>query len=507
MVSTYDLGHQPLNLASPAAALQASGHDVACWDMAVDPWGQSAEELFAWADLTAVSVPMHTAMRLATQLLTEVRRRWPSLPICLYGLYAPLGADPYLSDLSDHLIAGEYERELVSWVDSGGTRHRPEAADAAPVVVDVGRRRLHSTPEHGSDVPPTRPAAALRVPARNLLPPLDRYAKLQVGDEERLVGYVETSHGCRHRCRHCPVPIVYDGRTTVVAVQELLADVEQLVTMGARHLTYGDPDLFNNPRHALRAIQAVHSAFPTLTFDCTVKVSHVLRDRDAWPTMAASGCLFVVSALESTDDRVLGYLDKGHTSSDASKAIAVLAGAGVQMRPSWLPFTPWTTLGQLTDLFEFLARHDLTANTEPVQATIRLLLPDGSLLLEREDIQSRITGYDAEALSWKWTSVDPLLDDLQAELSHVAEDATTTAEPQEVTWKRLGRVVARAAGVDPEWESTPPDTAVRGRWPEPALRPRLSEPWFCCAEPTTTQRSFASTCSTSSRFSTEDGNS
>jgi len=36
LVSTYELGHQPLHVASPAALLRRVGHDVRCLDLSVE---------------------------------------------------------------------------------------------------------------------------------------------------------------------------------------------------------------------------------------------------------------------------------------------------------------------------------------------------------------------------------------------------------------------------------------------------------------------------------------
>src|SRR3954463_1456686 len=185
LVSTYELGHQPLHVASPAAALRAAGHDVRCVDLSVERWDRAALDQ---ADAVAFSVPMHTAMRLAMRAAQQVRDARPEMPICFYGLYAPVSRDLTLGRLADRLIAGEYEPALVEWastLDGGET-------------LDLGRH-------------------AFEVPARDMLPPLERYAHLALGGEERVVGYVEASHGCVHRCRHCPVPVVYDGRIRGVA--------------------------------------------------------------------------------------------------------------------------------------------------------------------------------------------------------------------------------------------------------------------------------------------------
>jgi radical SAM superfamily enzyme YgiQ (UPF0313 family) len=217
LVSTYELGHQPLHLASPAARLIREGHDVECLDLAVEEWD---EPTFQTAGAVAFSVPMHTAMRLAVQAARRLRSARPDLPIAFYGLYAAMGADRTVGRLADCLIVGEYEDELAAWVASLG---QPGEVPGGTVRVDLGRK-------------------SFAPPARHLLPGLENYARLEIEGETRLAGYVEASHGCRHRCRHCPIPAVYDGRYRVTGLDNVLADIAALVGLGARHITFGDPD-------------------------------------------------------------------------------------------------------------------------------------------------------------------------------------------------------------------------------------------------------------------------
>ncbi|HWW54375.1 MAG TPA: CUAEP/CCAEP-tail radical SAM protein [Acidimicrobiales bacterium] len=450
LVSTYELGHQPLHVASPAGALRAAGHDVRCLDLSVDAWDADAA---AWAEAVAFSVPMHTAMRLARRAAASLKVDRPGLPICLFGLYAPMGKDRTVGTIADRVIAGEYEPALVAWAAG----ERGEAGD----VVQLGRSVAG---------PPA-------LPARDLLPPLGRYARLVVGGEERLAGYVEATHGCSHRCRHCPVPVIYDGRVRTVDETAVLADIEQLVDLGARHVTFGDPDFLNTPQHARRVVLAMHEAFPELTFDCTTKVEHVLAHADLWPDLAAAGCLFVISAFESVDDEVLARLDKGHTAVDASAAVSVLRGHGIEVRPSWLPFTPWTTPASVADLLDFVVAHDLVANVDPVQYTVRLLLPEGSLLLAHPDVTPHLGRYDTEALGWSWTPADPASDRLQADLASLVERRVD--DPTADVFEEIEHVVRLAA----DRPASRPEVVSRGSSPASA-RPRLTEPWFCCSEPT-----------------------
>src|SRR5438105_1144955 len=257
-------------------------------DVSVEPWDP---ELVDWADAVAFSVPMHTAMRLAVEGAEAAKARRPGIPVCFYGLYATVGS----STVVDHVVAGEYEPGLLAWVrgvDSAGG-------------IELGRQRFH-------------------LPVRGGLPPLDRYARLAVNGDERPAGYVEASHGCAHRCRHCPVPVVYDGRTRKVPVDVVLDDAAQLIEAGARHITFGDPDFLNRWAHSMQIVDEFHRRFPDVTYDVTTKVSHVIRHGDLVAELARTGCLFVVSAFECVNDEILAYLDKGHTAADAAFATSFL---------------------------------------------------------------------------------------------------------------------------------------------------------------------------------------
>ena len=448
LISGYELGHQPLHLASPAAALLAAGHEVRCLDLSIDPYDP---ELVDWAEAIAFSVPMHTAMRLAVRAAGAVRRRCPELPICLYGLYAPVSRDLTAGALADRIIAGEYEPALVAWVDGLG-----RGGDGASTF-DLRLER-----------------SSFGVPARHLLPPLERYAHLALDGEERPVGYVEATHGCRHRCRHCPLPAVYDGALRVVERETVLADVEQLVAAGARHITFGDPDFLNGPGQSLRIVRALRERFPDLTFDCTVKVEHVLDHAELWPELAAAGCLFVVTAIETLNDDILVRLDKGHSAAQAAAAVELLRAQGIEPRPTFLPFTPWTTVDDLLELLDFVQTHDLVGNVDPVQFSLRLLLPEGSLLLDGADAEltERLGEYDAERLSYSWTAADPMVDLLQARLAELTEVSAAAGESAPETFAAVRDAVREVAGLEREPARAIPAGSAEGR-------PRLTEPWFC----------------------------
>lgn len=498
LVSGYELGHQPYHLALPAADLLADGHSVECLDLAVQRFGPEAA---GGVDAVAISVPMHTAARIGVEFARGIRQRFPDLPLAFYGLYAHVAVDAFVDRYGSEReglrpapvygLAGEYRRALRRWVSDPTSR--PDGSNGAGFsgAKSQGAETEAAETNRGRTaglVTLSLERQSSHLPARHLLPPLDRYARLAVNGEERLAGYLEATSGCSHRCKHCPVPIVYAGRMRKTAIESLLQDVEQLVDAGARHITFGDPDFLNAPGFAVELVREFHGAYPDLTFDCTAKVEHILRYRHLWKEFAGAGLLFVVSAFETTNARVLRILDKGHGPEDFPEAVGIIRSAAVEIRPSFLPFTPWTRPEDLFDILELCIDLDLVANVDPVQYSLKLLVPKGSLLLGNEEMRAAVGDYDTEAMSFRWTSQCPETVELQRKLAEIASAAESNgpslSETVEAMAKEIYRAGSSGRGAEAEFVERAVSAADEAKV---RARPRLTESWFCCAEPTPSQ--------------------
>src|SRR5438270_14055073 len=159
LVSCYELGHQPFHLASLYAMLQQAGYLPMPVDTSVETL---SDEAIVRARFVAISVPMHTALRLGQQVAERVRQLNPGAHICFYGLYALLNADYLLQSTIDSAIGGEYEQpilHLLNALESGATEAIP----------GVRTRQFASGP--------WIERTAFVVPDRQHLPTLDRYAR------------------------------------------------------------------------------------------------------------------------------------------------------------------------------------------------------------------------------------------------------------------------------------------------------------------------------------------
>ena len=440
LVSTYDLGRQPFGLASPLAWLRRAGVDATGIDLSRD---RLDPEAVTAADVVAFYLPMHTATRLALPVIDRVRAINPDATVCAYGLYAQLNEALLREHGVSVIIGPEAEEDLVGLATGN--------------------------PKKG--LPPQLARLQFIQPDRVGLPALDRYASLQMPDgSRRVVGATDATRGCKHRCRHCPIVPVYDGQFRVIPVDVVIADVRAQVEQGAAHITFGDPDFFNGPAHARKVIEALHRECPAVTYDVIVKIEHLLAHRDLLPLLAATGCLFVTSAVESVNDEVLAKLEKGHTRADFIAAAGLCRAAGLTLIPTFVAFTPWTTIDGYRDLLDVIEDLDLVEHVAPVQWGIRLLVTWQSRLLELPEIAERVGPFDPQTLTYPWTHTDARVDDLQRSVMELAGVRLTHSRRD-----MFERVRALAHFKSPDHQITrSPDS------PAPlALVPYLNEPWYC----------------------------
>jgi radical SAM superfamily enzyme YgiQ (UPF0313 family) len=453
LISTYELGRQPFGLASPAAWLRQAGAQVTCLDLSVE---RLNEEAIAPADLVAFYVPMHTATRIAARVVERVKILNPNAHLCFYGLYASMN-EPFLRALgADTILGGEYEAGLVSLV-----------------------QRLRASPTALALTPQPEPLISLAkqeflIPDRRGLVALSKYASLNLGNgRSKTVGYTEASRGCKHLCRHCPVVPVYNGLFRVVQRDVVLEDIRRQVAGGAEHITFGDPDFFNGIGHALGLVRSMQQEHPHLTYDVTIKIEHLLKHAEHLRTLRETGCLFVTSAVESIEDRVLAILDKGHTRDDFTHVVRLCRETGLVLNPTFVAFTPWISVEGYQDLLSLLAELDLIEQVAPIQLAIRLLIPAGSKLLELPGVRDMVGPFDEAGLIYPWRHNDPRVDRLQADVQALVQAATARGEDRREIFSQVWMLAERSP------VGSPRPLTHTASLPQRAPIPYLTEPWYC----------------------------
>ena len=246
----------------------------------------------------------------------------------------------------------------------------------------------------------------------------------------------------------------------------------------AQHITFGDPDFFNGVGHSMQIVEALHREHPGLSYDVTIKVEHLLKHAGHLPALRETGCAFVTTAVESVDDHVLRILDKGHTRADFIRLAGLMRGLGLFLVPTFVPFTPWTTLEGYEDLLATLIRLGLVEHVPPVQLTIRLLIPAGSRLLEVLPLHNAaIAPFQQEALSYPWANPDRKVDRLQCDLEAMVQRDAKAGASRTVIVGEAWKLLQRAMNEDGDEAPAPLPLVPPG--PPRATIPYLTEPWYC----------------------------
>jgi radical SAM superfamily enzyme YgiQ (UPF0313 family) len=452
LISTYELGRQPFGLASAAAWLRAAGARVTCVDLSRETL---PEDAVGTADLVAFYVSMHTATRLAVAALPAVRGLNPKAHLCFYGLYAPVN-EPYLRGLGvETILGGEFEEGLRSLAErlSAKNARAGKEGQQEPVISLV--RQKFITPDRAGMVA------------------LEKYARLVMpSGEARTVGYTEASRGCKHLCRHCPIVPVYNGAFRIVDREVVIADIRQQVSAGAQHITFGDPDFFNGIGHAIPLVDALHREFPKVTYDVTIKVEHLLKHSECLAELRDTGCLFVTSAVESIDDAVLQQLEKNHTRADFLRVVGTFREIDLVLQPTFVPFTPWTTIEGYCELLEVLREQELAENVAPIQLAIRLLIPAGSRVLELNEIRRSVGTFDKAALVYPWKHADPRVDHLCEQIQGIVHSGEKMKRDRAEIFERIedaAFTIANGGITRSALQALPSRAAI----------PHLNEPWYC----------------------------
>lgn len=467
LVSTYESGFQSLGTAVAAAHLKQANVPCDLLDLTL-AMAPSPEEMQQYT-LVGFHVPMYHSLPQSFQVAQRIRTEERRPQIFFFGLYANLFRDEILSKYGDHVFNTNWEDEILELVHANGNGN-------GRGLVQLGSAKL---------VDEARPAFGYQrqhkflPPARELLPELGRYAKLIDGGARLLTANVETSRGCIHPCTHCPLPPVYDGKLTLIPEEVVLADIDNVVSMGARHISFIDPDFLNAPRHSLSIVQQMNERYPFLTYDFTAKITHFRKHAEWVEQLAPLGLKYTLTAMEFNDDDTLQRLKKKHSTNDLQWSIDFLRSLGVHVKPTFVFVNPWVTVEDMVNLLDFIEENDLIDCVDPVQYKIRLLLFRNSLLLDGTYIDQSAYGAKNDFYT-EWKHEDPKIESLYQDLVRTVDRHMAAASAFEDAFRDVRKVVE---GYLPPESRRERAIQIRSR-ALPGGVPRYDVPNFCCAEPT-----------------------
>jgi radical SAM superfamily enzyme YgiQ (UPF0313 family) len=400
-VSAFEAELQPMASACAAAALREAGATVAGWDAHMFPEPKPTGA----ADLVLLSVQQFEGIERAFALIPQLRIAFPNATLLAFGQYAQLNSALFLDRL-DGIVMDEPERVAAELVALAGGELSLSAVPA--VLTRSGLRPLT-----------TRRRLSIPAPARELFRSIAHYEAHH--SRYGLMGNIEVSRGCHHKCTYCSVYGAYDGGVAPYELEAVLADAAQLIEQGATHFCFIDAEFFNSRTLGLEAVRRIVAEHGPVTFEMTTRVDHILDYPAMLEELVGLGLRRVTSALEFPSDRILRIFDKGIDVADMRAAIAQAHSIGFELNPTFIPFTPWIQYDELLTFEDFLIETGLAPVVDPTALQTRLLLFRGSPLLQSpwmEDVQTQDRG-----LWLDWLHADRRVEDLWQQRRDEAEGA------------------------------------------------------------------------------------
>lgn len=404
VVSAFEARLQPILAASAAGALRSTGAQVTAWDADVCPNDYPGADF----DLVLISIPSYEGIEPGADLVSRFRADGAQR-VLVCGQYAWLNAGA-LSSIADGVVVDEPE---------GMTAHLLAFARGQVTARDVDGI---FTGEGVRTTPKRRVERNWQLPARDLFPPIASYPEhcTKFG----LLGNIEATRGCHHKCSYCAVYAAYGVTAIPVETDRVLADAVQLAGQGATHFAFVDAEFFNTRRHALNVMQAVADRLGPVTFELTTRFDHILEFEAEINHMTELGLRVITSALEFPSEKLLQVFDKGIDVPGIKKAIRAAKAAGLELRPTFITFTPWVTMAEIQSLEDFLDETGIADWVDHTARQTRLLLFKGSPLMDSPwldgvELIDRGFYYD-------WTHPDPAVDELWAERRRAAVEAGST---------------------------------------------------------------------------------
>ena len=449
IVSAYELGRQPIPVASAASIFRRANCDVSVLDLSTS----SSDCDLKTVDVLVISCSMHTASRLGLEFARGAKLANPEMRIVGFGLYASLLAqDEYVNHEIDFWIGGEFETGLSEFVDS---------LVETPKLSELSDEDISGVGQY-----PNFKRGVHLLPDRTGLQSLRHYGHVERVDGSHFAGAVEATRGCAHMCTHCPIPSVYGGKLRLVDHELVLRDIDTQIELGAEHITFTDPDFFNAVPHSMRIVREMRERYSGITFDATIKVEHLIEHQQMIPQLSELGCLFITSAFESLNDSILNKLKKGHTSADLFRALDLVRASNLFINPTWLPFTPWTQVKDIKDILVFSVEQGLVSRVPSIQYGLRLLIPPQSLLINTLQGEGLLGSFNNEKLTYEWINKET--DTLQGEISKLVEIGQSELHDFGDIFSDVWNLV---------FGSKTPMPAVKVDVPD--FVPGLTEGWFC----------------------------
>lgn len=341
----------PLGMVYVATILQARGTEVSMLDQSAR--GFSMKQTVEWVkkedpDILGFSTTVCSS-RTSAIIANEVKKENPNIVIVFGNMHATFNAERILKKYPyvDITVRGEGEHTSLELVEC--LKKKSKLKNVLGITFRK-KNRIISTP----DRPLIKNIDTLPFPDRSLLGEYHAAIAGAYIAPEKFTSIV-TSRGCVFKCRFCGAQRLARGIWRPRSVENTIEEIRLLVSKGYRQFLFADDNFTLNPKRVVKLCQRIRKEKMDIEWFCEGRVDSCSYDmlREA----VKAGCRILVFGIESANQRILDYYNKGITVNQSKDAIKTARKAGVDVVVgSFILGAPDETREEMNNTLEFAQR-------------------------------------------------------------------------------------------------------------------------------------------------------
>ena len=306
--------------------LKNNGVEVGVFDQAARR--ASSEQVLKWVrkedpDILGFSV-LITSYRESLEFARQAKEINPDLLTVFGNYHATFNAERILKkDRSvDVIVRGEAEQAVLGLADYA---NRKCGLEEIAGITFRDKNRIISTP----DAPLIDNIEALPIPDRDLTGA--EYASDIFGIKvaTRKFTSMISSRGCPFRCSFCGCRKFARGVWRPRSVENIMKELLLLYSKGYRQFLFVDDNFTLNLRRVQKLCQEMRKERLDIEWFCDSRVDNCKHE--VFRDMVKAGCRLLYFGVESANQRILNYFNKGITPDQTRKAVETAREAGIDV--------------------------------------------------------------------------------------------------------------------------------------------------------------------------------
>lgn len=327
----------PMGLAFMAALLEKHKHDVMivdCLTEGISTYEQFKERIRSFnPELIGFTIYTATYTR-AQEMVGNIKQDFPNTKIVFGGPHATTLPIQTMEETPvDYVITLEGEYTMLDLAD------KKDPKDILGLTYWKNRKIIKN-----DDRPAIKDLDKLPHPARHLLPPVDMYQDIATRSTKGNVISIISSRGCPFNCYFCNQ--VIGNRWRGHSVDYIFEEIDSIKEPIGK-IDFEDDNFVLNRERLIEFCNRKINGKYKWKWNCYMRLSSA--DKEVIKLMKKAGCNAVFLGIESGNDNMLKFINKGQTVAFIREKIKLIHDSGIVAHSSFILGYPSETRETLED--------------------------------------------------------------------------------------------------------------------------------------------------------------